>query len=228
MRLLSSTDPGFPAPEIWEAFVAGHPEGYLLQSHLWGQLKSEFGWRASQVALLEGDQIVGGALSLLRSSPIGSVAYVPRGPVLAWDDPEAWKVVLAGIRDRAQASGAIFLRIEPNLLDDFRVGERLTEYGFRLYSKTLQPRSTIIVDLTAEEEVMLSRMKPKTRYNIRLAARKGVAVHEGSESDLPAFYQLMQETSRRDSFLIHEGGYYRRAWEFVRSSRHGATLFGYL
>jgi lipid II:glycine glycyltransferase (peptidoglycan interpeptide bridge formation enzyme) len=100
----------------------------------------------------------------------------------------------------------------------------LTECGFRLYSETLQPRSTILIDLSAEEEVMLGRMKQKTRYNIGRAARKGVTVHAGTESDLLAFYQLMKVTSGRKGFLINEEGHYRRAWELF-ASRDMVRLF---
>jgi peptidoglycan pentaglycine glycine transferase (the first glycine) len=221
MKLLSSNDPNFPTSEIWDSFVAGHQAGHFLQSHPWGQLKSEFGWRADRVALLESDQIVGGALLLLRPSPIGSVAYIPRGPVVDWGDQKICNELLKGLRFQARASGACFLRIEPNFLDDSRVDARLTKADFQPASQTLQPRSTISVDLTAEEEAILSRMKPKTRYNIRLAARKGVVVREGDLSDFPAFYQLMRETSLRDGFLIHKGDYFRRAWELFASQDMG-------
>jgi len=78
---------------------------------------------------------------------------------------------------------------------------------------TIQPPRTVIVDLTAPEEEILGRMKQKTRYNIRLAAKKGVTVRQGTAADLPAFNQLMQVTGRRNTFGVHEPRYYQEAFE---------------
>lgn len=212
MRTLTCKDPDFPGADAWDSFVAGHRTGSFIQSYGWGQFKSEYGWRADRVALLEGDLIRGTGLLLMRTTPMGPVAYVPRGPVVDWDDQEVWKALLTGIRTQAQASGACFLRIEPNLFGDFKEDTALTKFGFRP-AQTLQHRSTIVIDLDAEEKAILNRMKPKTRYNIGLAARKGVVVREGGPLDFPAFIELMRDTSLRDGFPIHQGDYYQRAWE---------------
>ncbi|MEN8172498.1 MAG: peptidoglycan bridge formation glycyltransferase FemA/FemB family protein, partial [Chloroflexota bacterium] len=72
------------------------------------------------------------------------------------------------------------------------------------------------VDLTAPEDEILARMKQKTRYNIRLAGRKGVVVRIGDESDLPMLYKIYAETSTRDGFAIRDEDYYRTVWtEFM-------------
>jgi peptidoglycan pentaglycine glycine transferase (the first glycine) len=55
-------------------------------------------------------------------------------------------------------------------------------------------------------------MKQKTRYNVRLAARRGVTVREGTTADLKAFYELYAETAQRDGFLIRTPEYYQDAW----------------
>jgi lipid II:glycine glycyltransferase (peptidoglycan interpeptide bridge formation enzyme) len=56
-------------------------------------------------------------------------------------------------------------------------------------------------------------MKPKWRYNIRLAERKGVAVRDGSPADLSQFYAMYADTGARDGFLVRPFDYYRRIWE---------------
>jgi len=71
----------------------------------------------------------------------------------------------------------------------------------------------VLVDLAASEEEMLARMKQKTRYNVRLAERKGVTVRVGTEVDLPMLYKMYAETSVRDEFVIREEGYYRTVWQ---------------
>jgi lipid II:glycine glycyltransferase (peptidoglycan interpeptide bridge formation enzyme) len=68
-----------------------------------------------------------------------------------------------------------------------------------------------MVDLAATDEDLLSRMHPKTRYNIRLAERKGVVVRPWD--DLQGFHRLLQSTSERDAFGVHSEAYYRLAYE---------------
>ncbi len=78
----------------------------------------------------------------------------------------------------------------------------------------IQPPRTLIVDLSGSEQDILARMKQKTRYNIRLAMKKGVIVHESEDLDL--FYDMLQVTSRRDGFGIHNPLYYRCVFNLFR------------
>jgi lipid II:glycine glycyltransferase (peptidoglycan interpeptide bridge formation enzyme) len=75
----------------------------------------------------------------------------------------------------------------------------------------IQPARTIIVDLNGDEDSILARMKQKTRYNIRLASKKGVSVRPSDDVEL--FYNLMLHTGERDEFGIHSLNYYRRAYD---------------
>jgi peptidoglycan pentaglycine glycine transferase (the first glycine) len=88
----------------------------------------------------------------------------------------------------------------------------------------IQFRNTVRVDLTADDATLLARMKPKTRYNIRLAERRGVAVRSGSIDDLAAFYALYEITSRRDGFLIRPFAYYRDVWARFLAAGRGQLL----
>ena len=75
----------------------------------------------------------------------------------------------------------------------------------------IQPQSTLVVDLQGSEEHVFNCMKPKTRYNIRLAGRKEVVVHP--TDDLEAFYRIISITSQREEFNVHSLEYYRRAYD---------------
>jgi lipid II:glycine glycyltransferase (peptidoglycan interpeptide bridge formation enzyme) len=81
----------------------------------------------------------------------------------------------------------------------------------------MQPASTVIVDIAPSLDDVLASFKSKTRYNIRLAAKKGVEVVEGSMDDLDRWYALYEETSRRDRIAIHSRAYYRGLFESARS-----------
>ena len=80
-------------------------------------------------------------------------------------------------------------------------------------SDQIQFRNTVMIDLSPSEDEMLARMKQKTRYNVRLADKKGVTVRTGTLEDLPMLYKMYAETSVRDGFVIRDEGYYQTVWQ---------------
>jgi len=203
------------APEAWDEFVAGHPNGHVLQTSAWGMLKSRFGWQAERVGLFQGGDLVAGAQILYRDLPLGAgrLAYVPKGPVVDWADRALTAALLAGLEEAARARGAVALTIEPDLADDLNHRELLSELGFRPSPfDAVQPRCTLVVDIGPDEEAILMGFKSKARYNVRLAARKGVTVRAAVAADLPAFHALMGATAERDEFGVHDPAYYEAAY----------------
>jgi len=181
---------------------------HLLQSPLWGLFKAEFGWEAevfrSQTAQ---------AQVLFRKLPLGfSIAYLPKGPV-----GKNWASLWDQIDVACKQHHAIFLQVEPDLAEG-NLTEELAEQmqGFAVEPHTIQPRSTILVDLRADEAALLANMKQKTRYNIRLAEKKGVVVRE--TNDIQGFYNLMQTTGTRDGFAVHDISYYQKAFDIFSPS----------
>jgi lipid II:glycine glycyltransferase (peptidoglycan interpeptide bridge formation enzyme) len=210
-----------PGDEVaWDEAVTA-AGGHLLQSWAWGELKARFGWRVQRVA-------VGPACAqvLFRRLPLGlgSIAYVPRGPAADLEDAAIVRSLLEAIEPLARRQGAICLKVEPDLEDDTDLGQRLRAVGFRLSPQQVQPRRTVLVDLEGGPEEILARMKQKTRYNVRLAGRKGVMVRAGDEGDLPAFYQLMEATGERDGFGIHSQAYYETAHRLFVPAGRGRLL----
>ncbi len=189
----------------WDDFLRRHPEAHLLQTAEWGELKAAFGWDAARLAL--GDC---GAQILFRRLPLGlTIAYLPKGPV-GEPTSEFWDAV-----DRLCCNRrAVFLKVEPDAWASpaSRATEAWSRFpGFRLSPHNIQPPRTLVVDLTPDEETILARMKQKTRYNIRLATRKGVTVRPWD--DVEAFHRMMVVTGGRDGFGVHSLEYYRRAYE---------------
>ncbi len=202
------------SPETWDRFVVAHPQAHILQTSPWAALKAGFGWEVERVALLDDGEPVAGAQLLYRRLPggLGRLAYVGRGPLVDWKGEES-DLLVSALSDAARARGAVVLTVEPDLPDQARYRKRLTALGFVPSPLgSIQPRRTLVVDLSADEEAILAAMKSKTRYNIRLAARKGVTVREGTEADLPAFGRLMAATGTRDGFGVHAPIYYERAF----------------
>jgi peptidoglycan pentaglycine glycine transferase (the first glycine) len=205
----------------WDQLLAAHRDGHLLQSWAWGQLKARFGWSVERLA-------VGQACAQVLYRPLpggmGSIAYVPKGPAMDYGDQAACHALLAALRPLAQRRRALCLKIEPNLEEDLGLAHRLRALGFRPSPQSIQPPRTILIDLAAEPDALLQRMKPKTRYNIRLAARKGVTVRLGDAGDLAAFYDLLEATGQRDGFHIHSRDYYQAAHELFVPAGHGCLL----
>jgi lipid II:glycine glycyltransferase (peptidoglycan interpeptide bridge formation enzyme) len=194
----------------WDAFVEAHPQGHVLQTSEWGELKQAFGWQAEAVRVGKS-----GALVLFRRLPLGlTLAYVPRGPLADWNDPAELEALVPALDAACRARRAICLKLEPDLPDTSDNAERLQAMGLRASAHTVQPRRSLVVDLAGSEADILARMKQKTRYNIGLAAKKGVRARPAGAGpeDVERFIALIMITGARDGFAVHSPEYYRRAY----------------
>lgn len=208
-------NPTLPDSSSWDSFVTNHPNGHLLQLSGWGALKARYGWREQRVALAHGSEIRSGGLLLFKRTLGLTLSYVPRGPVVDWEDETLARATVQTLREQARAGGASVLKVEPDLFDTLANRALMARLGFRPSPQTVQPRSSIIVDLSKGPETALANMKSKWRYNVRLAERKGVTVREATTADLPAIAGLMRETAVRDNFDVHEADYYDSAYELL-------------
>jgi lipid II:glycine glycyltransferase (peptidoglycan interpeptide bridge formation enzyme) len=128
--------------------------------------------------------------------------YSPRGPL---GDVEAIKFLLMELKRREP--GTVFVRFEPQgdiegLKKDFSPAI--------VKSLDLQPRRSLLLDLSVDEKELLAAMHQKTRYNIRLAEKKGIEITEGGEADFEEFWRLMTLTGNRDNFRLHSRRHYRQ------------------
>ena len=219
-------------PGTWNKLVATMPDPHILQSWEWGKVKNQFGWQATRylwdvpgqatASVLERVVTLAGISTPLR------VLYVPKGPLLDWEQADLRQQVLTDLQRLAHERKAIFIKIDPEIrsgseaaatgrqdLNDLSesILVELTHRGWRFSQDQIQFRNTIMLDLSSSEENLLERMKSKARYNIRLAERKGVKIRRGDSSDYPMLYRMYAETSIRDGFAIREEGYYQIVWK---------------
>jgi peptidoglycan pentaglycine glycine transferase (the first glycine) len=144
-----------------------------------------------------------------------------------WEDTPLRLCVLDDLQAFAKRLGAIFVKIDPDVAMgtgvpgaedaiEFRNGQtvcsELESRKWRFSQDQIQFRNTVLIDLAPSEDRLLSSMKQKTRYNVRLAQKKGVTVRSGTTDDLPMLYRMYAETSIRDGFVIREEGYYQTVW----------------
>jgi len=196
----------------WDAFLTRYPQAHLLQTGEWGDLKIPFGWSPERIQT--GDT---GAQILFRRLPLGfSIAYIPKGPL-----GKDWQILWPEIDQLCQRRRAIFLKVEPDAWMEQEAEYQDQFKGF-FPAATIQPRRTIVVDLSGSEDELLARMKQKTRYNIRLAQKKDVTVRESN--DLDEFQRLMRTTGVRDDFGVHSIEYYQRAYQLFSANGKAALL----
>ena len=234
LKLTATILAGPDERDRWDSFVSAHPKGHLLQSWAWGEFKENHRWPAQRLLISDATtgQPVAGAQVLYREAGGLSIAYIPKGPVVDWREKPVADELVRALRRMTRQRRAIYLKIEPNELAEAGLESELAErYGFTTSAETIQPRSTIRVDLSGEPGQLdskkeqpgtwLARMKPKHRYNIKLAERRGVTCRLAEPADFGAFYQLMVITGQRDRFGTHSASYYRDAWAIFKKSPQG-------
>lgn len=184
----------------WKEFLKHHSNAHLLQTAEWGELKTQFGWKAVRVICGED-----GAQILFKLLPGGfSIAYIAKGPSRLSDE------LLTEINQICRDHKSIFLKIEPDAWEPWNPTAAL-QTGEWIASRSIQPRRTVMVSLEGAEEEILMRMKQKTRYNIRLAEKKEVDVK--SSSNIEEFHKLALQTSARDAFGVHSIAYYQKVYD---------------
>ncbi len=148
----------------------------------------------------------GVAQVLLKSLPLGvSVAYAPRGPLVA---PERLADAVAALRDALRHERCASLLCDPEVPDDPAVRASLARVGVRASPVFVQPRRTLLMDLSKSDQELFAVMRRKTRQYIHKAERAGVVTEE--TRDLDRFMNVLGAVAKRDRFAIRSREYYER------------------
>jgi lipid II:glycine glycyltransferase (peptidoglycan interpeptide bridge formation enzyme) len=219
-----------PAADLgqsWDGQLLTWPRPHLLQSWGWGELQAGAGWA------VERSVVAGLPLTVLRGGAgvpgLPPRLYVPKGPACDPSDEAAWAAVLEELSDAARRAGAVSVTVEPNAWYDERGALQHTLGSAWHPAAAVQPEHTAVVDLRGGEEAVLARMKPKGRYNIRLAAKRGVTVETPSDPDQGAteLARLCAATAQRQGINLPGPGYFRRALDCLPTARvHLAMVDG--
>lgn len=193
----------------WNQLVAEHPPlfGAFLQSWEWGEFQRALGFAVVRVFEEEKKKVLI-AQAIEMTLPLGlTYWYVPKGPLGNVVDEEDFELL------KKRLPKGAFVKIEPNVAP---LG--LTRGHDR------QPSVTTTLDLTQSYDKLLEAMKPKTRYNIRLAEKKGVVCRIVGLDAFDAFGQLMEQTAERDQFSLHELKRYKKMLELLTTDDCRAFL----
>jgi peptidoglycan pentaglycine glycine transferase (the first glycine) len=187
---------------VWDNFLLKFPDAHILQTSAWGRFKKKHGWYPKWI--ISGDS---GVQILFKKLPFGQTfAYIPKGPV-----GKNWEAVISEAITFSKQEKAFILYVEPDQWEDECWNSILKAAGFGESDMSIQPRKTIIITLTESETDWLKKMKQKTRYNIRLAKKKNISIHQSNRID--EFIALINITGQRDDFGIHSANYYRDVYE---------------
>lgn len=204
-----------------EAFVSAHPKGHFLQSTLWPAVKPQWDWRGV-LAKDETGSAVGALSILIRKMPGGfALMYAPRGPVCDIRDKAVMAELFDGAREVAKTCKGYLLQIDPDVLNaDEQFKADMQSLGFACEGDSLnfegiQPRFVFRLDVEGKtEEEIMAAFEQKTRYNVRLATKKGVTTrYWNGDEEIPdeaitAFANIMETTGKRDKFLVRSKSYF--------------------
>ncbi len=216
----------------WNDFVEQSVCCNITQSYEWGELAPHLGAEAMRVGVVDDEgRLCAAMLVLISPVPVlhRPYFYAPRGPVI--DDPNspAMTVLLNYVRASAHKRGAFMLKVEPSVPDgDVQWLAALKRRGFHTNPYASHVRHEWVLDIRPDEKELLAGMKEKWRYNVRLAARKGVTIRCASgqqeQADLDTFYRLYETTSERDEFFIHKKSHYEDVMRLYSQGDRAALL----
>ncbi len=206
----------------YKAYVDGSKYGRLTQSLEWTKVKNN--WENEIIYIEdENSNIVASMLILIQKLPIRpyTLMYAPRGPVCDIYDVELVKKLINEASDLAKKYNACALKFDPAFRFDEKIMSMYKEAGFKCIGRitdsdmVIQPAFDAILDIDEKtEDELLKSFSEKTRYNVRLAGRKGVEVHYSREErDLKTFYELYEITCKRDKIGCRPYDYFKRMLE---------------
>jgi len=194
-------------------FVKGHPMGHYMQTTYYGASRPDYQWNALVLRDPEGRIIASAAVHSRASRFLGGrVFYVPRGPIFTTQ--EQFVQIIQALKQYCKKHYGYLLRIDPPIpAHDSQFRQQVQALGFHIDARddysAYQARCVYQTKLEERtEKSLLSSFHTKTRYNIRLAQRRGVTVRLGALSDLPIFHAMMQQTAKRDGFPCRPQEFY--------------------
>ena len=230
MRFLEDAD-----KEEYKQFLSNHERCNFQQSLEWGNVKES--WIKEVILSTDENGKIRGSLCVwIRKIPVfGNIMYSARGPVCDIHNEEILKELTDGANELAKKYKAFVLRIEPDIKkDDTRFREIVEQLGYGIkddsknFKDEIQPRFVFRLDIKGKtEEDILKNCHQKTRYNIRLATKKGVVIKEGTREDLKEFHKIMVETGKRDDFIIRSLSYFEKMYDELVPTGHMKLLMAY-
>ena len=211
----------------YEAFLTTHPDCNFLQASFWADVKKDWDARFL-VSRNDGGAVRASMLVLIRKVPHlpYTLLYAPRGPVCDPTERAGFLDLIAGVKQLAKETRGYLFKADPGVCAGNADFAHLAKEAGLVMQETgqnfdgIQPRFVFRLNIQGKTpEEIFEAFHSKTRYNIRLAQRKGVTVRLGNKTDLPRFHEIMVETGARDGFNIRPLHYFELMYD-VMAEKH--------
>lgn len=196
--------------------VVEHP----LQSWEWGVFRKRTGVVTDRVGFFDNGKLVKGVQVTFHTIPKlnKTIGYLPKSYM---PDEEQLSV----LKQLAEKHDAVAIKIEPNIAQPVSspsghdaIQKFLLDNG-AVPGRPLFTKYTFQIDLTRPEKELFANLESKTRYNVRLAVKKGVQIFENtSEQGMEEYIKILEETTNRQGFYAHNPDYFRTMWQSLGNS----------
>lgn len=212
----------------WDNDIISNPDGgNILQTKAYGDFKSAHKWPAHYaIAELKDGTKVQVVFLTRKVAGLGELWYAPKGPGVK--DLAQLEEFIAQVRAYVASKNVFMVKIEPDLLMTDAPKAKLEKLGLEKSKFNLQwNQATTLVDLSPSEDDIIASFKQKTRYNIRLAARKGVEVRavDLTKDNMATMYRLLKATQGRNGFYMRSQKYLEDFWQAYTDAGMGQLFF---
>lgn len=198
---------------------------------MWADFKNQMGWKTYKIGLMDNKQLVGGAIiQKYNFSKTKNFLYIPEGPVLPYGEKKAeemFHVLMREIDKIVNFEGeqlTTHLRIDPRLVETPGFSSK-----FKKAPYNMEPRNTLIIDLTLSEEELLKQMKPKGRYNVKVAERNNIEIKiDSSQTGINNFLNLYRQTTQRNGFEGKSESYFKHLMPHLKKSGYGEVFTAFV
>jgi peptidoglycan pentaglycine glycine transferase (the first glycine) len=158
----------------------------------------------------ENNEIILAGIFLIYKSKNFNYGYIPAGFLYKKIDRTIYKFLISNLKVSSKSYNLTFFQADSIIpfSDSFENILKISD-KHKLNQKLPIPQFTNIIPLDLTLDEILNQMKPKGRYNIKLAEKKGVEVRVADEKDIPLFYKMLSETASRDGFRTNSEEYYK-------------------
>lgn len=193
---------------------------HIIQSWEWGEFRKKTGVDVVRIGQYDGKKLKKAYQLTFHNVPYvkQKIGYLPKGPM---PDKQMFKALL----DIGKEKNSAFIKLEPFVETSEQASKKLGSLGFVRSKKSLFTKYNFVLNLAKSEEELLSSMHSKTRYNIRLAEKKGVKVYESTkDSDFEIHLKLYFETTRRQKYFGHTPKYHRQLWKILKEAKMARVM----
>ncbi len=198
--------------------------GHVIQSWEWGEFRKGYGVDLVRLGQFEGDKLISAyQLTFHRVPVLGkTIGYLPKGPMPNRD-------MIRALTDLGRRKDAAYIKIEPNVSvtgnNKQETLNTILKLGLVESGKSLFTKYNFVLDITKPLDKLSADFSQKTRYNIRLAQKKGVEVYESEkDSDFEIYLKLYFETTNRQKYFGHTIAYHRRVWQILKNAKMARVM----